>query len=128
MTKMTRGGAPRYTVWLVAALCMVALAAGVAAALPDDAQAEGQATFGQMPGGMGGPGGQGGMGGPGMMGPGGPGGGSGAAIAVAEGKVFVVQGRTLYRFDAGTLELDGSVEIPAGEGGMAGPGGPPPVQ
>lgn len=40
----------------------------------------------------------------------------GAAIAVADGKVFVVAGGTLYKFDAETLELEGQntfIEPPA---------------
>lgn len=117
-----------------------ALALGVMAAAETGSD-DGQATFDQRGGGRGGfQGGgdpfQGGQGGPGFqggmpgMGQGGPpmGGGGGAAIAVADGKVFVVQGPTIYKFDAASLELELKttfLERPAGPGA---PGGAVPGQ
>jgi inhibitor of cysteine peptidase len=67
---------------------------------------------------------------------GGPFASGGTAMAVADGKVFVVYGGALYKFDAETLDLLGSVPIPpvgmnAGGGPTVrlpgGPGGGPPT-
>lgn len=130
MTNALRNTSTRRLLAVLLAVVGVALlAVAVVAATTEASPTDGQAAYGQMgPGGFGGPGGGQGMGGgPGMgggrgMGMGGPGmGGGGAAIAVADGKVFVVQGPALYKFDAGSLELDAQTDLPRPERQDGGP-------
>ena len=65
---------------------------------------------------------------PGMMGPMGPGmgGPGGGSMAVSDGAVFILTGRTLYKYSTDTLELLGEVELPRPERpeGLAPPGVP----
>ncbi len=68
---------------------------------------------------------------PGMMGPMGPmgpgmGGPGGGSMAVSDGAVFILTGRTLYKYSTDTLELLGEVELPRPEppAGLAPPGVP----
>ena len=69
-------------------------------------------------------------GGPGGFGPGGPGGfrpgfpgGPMPQMVATTTRVYILRGRTLYAFDAGSLKLVAQTEVPEPQGG---PGGPPP--
>ena len=98
---------------------------------------QGQGGFGGQGGGFGGPGGGfGGQGGgfPGQPGfPGGPGGpmmmgGGPSSVAANATQVFVVQGGTLYAFDAKTLKVTAQANLPQPQGqqgrqGQGRPGG-----
>jgi hypothetical protein len=127
MTNALRNtSARRYLAVLLAVAGVAVLSVAVVAATTGANPADGQTAYGQGgPAGFGGPGGGPGMeGGPGMgggRGIGGPGMGGAAAIAVADGKVFVVQGPALYRFDAGSLELEAQAELPRPEPRDGGP-------
>lgn len=133
----------RFVLVLALAALVLAVGAVVAIAQPAAQPGPGGDPFGQPPmqpgGNMAQPG-RGGFPGMGMMGT-----MASPAIAIADGFVFVVQGGTLYKFDANSLEQVGKVTfveppqmmMPMGgdgmrpnRGGRGGdqPGGQPPIQ
>ena len=95
----------RTVVWIAAMVVLVGLISTmfVGYAQPPPAAPGAPAGAGAPGGGRGGPGGRGGFGG-GMM-------GASSAIAVANGKVYVVFMGTLFKLNADTLEVEAQAKL-----------------